>query len=101
MAEARDAGGFDVNADSKEVAFWAMVQIWRWIECEGVRDINHTPHTLYYNVQLRSGPSVAAPYKSGQKINSGQCVYVSARSHSWFLVQSEDRLMCSWIRAQY
>ena len=92
MSEAGGAGGFDVNADLKEVSFWAMAQIWRWFECEGACDINQVPQALYCNAQLRSGPSAAAPFKPGQKINSGQCVYVSARSHEWFHVHGEDRV---------
>ncbi len=46
MSEAGGAGGFDVNADLKEVSFWAMAQIWRWFECEGARNINQMPEVF-------------------------------------------------------
>ena len=80
-----------------------MAQIWRWFECQGARDINQMPQALDRAAQLRSGPSAAVPFKPGHVVNSGQWVYVSARSHEWFHVHGygEDRITCGWIRAQY
>ena len=100
MSEAGGAGGFDVNAELKEVSFGAMAQIWRWFECEGARDINQMPQALARAARLRSVPREAAPF-NGHIVNSGQWVYVSARSHEWFHVRGKDRITCGWIRAQY